>query len=122
MIESIIYLILGLLVLIAGFLELKKELSEKRNKSDTRKMSESEAKDELLRILDSGNLFFLVGIALLIQLLLHFRNFQAIYFFQAFLTGMGIQSLFIILKFTNRKFLIYEVSTVIIVTLLLYVA
>ncbi|MEC1446900.1 hypothetical protein P9D36_05910 [Bacillus haynesii] len=69
-VEAIILFILGVSVLAAGFLSLKRELStESVSISST-----DEAKSELKKILDDHGWFYLTGIALFMQFI--FRGFH----------------------------------------------
>ncbi|MCY7844397.1 hypothetical protein MOF42_05305 [Bacillus haynesii] len=70
MFEAIILFILGVSVLAAGFLSLKRELStESVSISST-----NEAKSELKKMLDDHGWFYLTGIALFMQFI--FRGFH----------------------------------------------
>ncbi|TWK40940.1 hypothetical protein [Bacillus paralicheniformis] len=90
MFEAIILFILGVSVLAAGFLSLKRELStESVSISST-----DEAKSEFKKMLDDHGWFYLTGIALFMQFILRGFHFTFEHFFYAFIISSGIQSIF----------------------------
>lgn len=90
MFEAIILFILGVSVLAAGFLSLKRELStESVSISST-----DEAKSEFKKMLDDHGWFYLTGIALFMQFIFRGFHFTFEHFFYAFIISSGIQSIF----------------------------
>ena len=110
MFEAIILFILGISVLVAGFLSLKRELS-----TDSVSISSTdEAKSELKKMLDDHGWFYLTGVALFMQFI--FRGFHFTFeLFYAFIISSGIQSIFYLF---NKKNLGYKVCAVIVVSFL----
>ncbi|KAF1680296.1 MULTISPECIES: hypothetical protein [Bacillus] len=107
----IIQLILGLSVLAAGFLTLKRELSIEHVSIS----SSDEAKLEMKNIFNDHGWFYLSGIALFMQFVFQGFPFTFEYFFHAFIISSGIQSLFYLF---NKKELGYKVCAVIVVSFL----
>ncbi|CAN2254076.1 hypothetical protein [Bacillus vallismortis] len=107
----IILLILGLSVLAAGFLTLKRELSIESVSIS----SADEAKSEMKNIFNDHGWFYLSGVALFMQFVFRGFHFTFEYFFHAFLISSGIQSLFYLF---NKKELGYKVCAVIVVSFL----
>ena len=111
MFEAIILFILGVSVLSAGFLSLKRELStESVSISST-----DEAKSEFKKILDDHGWFYLTGIALFMQFIIRGFPFTFEHFFYAFIISSGIQSIFYLF---NKRNLGYKVCAVIVVSFL----
>ncbi|WP_039075778.1 hypothetical protein [Bacillus sp. MSP13] len=111
MLKAIIMLILGLSVLAAGFITLKRELSIEAFSIS----SADEAKSEMKNIFNDQRWFYLSGIALFMQFVFQGFHLTFEYFFYAFLISSGIQSLFYLF---NKKELDYKVCGVIIVSFL----
>ncbi|MCI3985671.1 hypothetical protein MMJ63_12290 [Bacillus vallismortis] len=111
MLKAIILLILGLSVLAAGFLTLKRELSIESVSIS----SADEAKSEMKNIFNDHGWFNLSGIALFIQFVFQGYQFTFEYFFYTFLISSGIQSLFYVF---NKKDSDYKVCGVIVVSFL----
>ncbi|MCY8559327.1 hypothetical protein [Bacillus haynesii] len=111
MFEAIILFILGVSVLAAGFLSLKRELS-----TDSVSISSTdEAKSELKKMLDDHGWFYLTGVALFMQFIFRGFHFTFEHFFYAFIISSGIQSIFYLF---NKGNLGYKVCAVIVVSLL----
>ncbi|MCO4851890.1 hypothetical protein [Bacillus vallismortis] len=111
MLKAIILLFLGLSVLAAGFITLKRELS---NESVSIPSADG-VKSEMKNIFNDQSWFYLSGIALFMQFVFQGFQFTFDYFFHAFLISSGIQSLFYLF---NKKELGYKVCAVILVSFL----
>ncbi|MCI4129261.1 hypothetical protein [Bacillus haynesii] len=111
MFEAIILFILGISVLVAGFLSLKRELSTESVSIS----SADEAKSELKKMLDDHGWFYLTGVALFMQFIFRGFHFTFEHFFYAFIISSGIQSIFYLF---NKGNLGYKVCAVIVVSFL----
>ncbi|WP_269773677.1 hypothetical protein [Bacillus safensis] len=94
MFSSILMVSLAFCLLAAGFLTLKRELAADPPVFASKK----EAKEELVGLFQDRGFFYLMAIALFMQVVFKKDQIAPFDFFQAFLASSGIQALFYLLK------------------------
>ncbi|MGG3571891.1 hypothetical protein ABES80_05220 [Bacillus gobiensis] len=109
MFHAILLLILGLSVLVHGFITLKRELSAKRDLIPSTE-----------ELLNGNGWFYLTGASLFFQFVFRGQQFAPEYFVQAFLVSSGIHSLFqLLLSKTEKPLIGYKACSVAVVSFLL---